>query len=150
MSDLISQQLASQQLRLGLCCLNTVLRQQKPPIFCSRTCIRKNFTVDIAMNKALHNIQDIIPMIEWNERHHIRCLRLSSDLFPHFNDPQTAPYTIDFAVSALQRAGQLANTYGHRIVMHPGQYNQVGADNPKVFQQTLLELKYHADLLDAM
>lgn len=142
--------LISQKLRLGLCCLNTVLRNQKPTIFCSRTCNRKNFTVELAQHKALQNVLDIIKLIEWNEVHNIKCLRLSSELFPHFTDPLTIPYTIDFARPFLKMAGDLANQLGHRIVMHPGQYNQVGAENPAVFKKTIQDLKHHADILDAM
>ena len=32
-------------IRLGLCCLNTELRDQKPQIFCSRTMIRRTYNV---------------------------------------------------------------------------------------------------------
>ena len=138
------------KLRLGLCCLNTVLRNQKPTVFCSRTCNRKNFTVEIAQQKALQNVKDIIKLIQWNQAHNIQCLRLSSEIFPHFNDHETTPYTIDFARPYLKMAGDLANQLGHRIVMHPGQYNQVGAENPAVFQKTIEDLKHHADILDAM
>jgi len=136
------------QLRLGLCCINTVLRKQN--IFCSRTCIRKNFTIDKAMDKARHNILDLIRMIEWNHSNNISCLRVSSDLFPHFTDDQTEHYTIDFARCLLKQAGDLANQYGHRILMHPGQFNQVGAINPKVFSKTVQELVHQASILDAM
>ena len=140
----------SQNLQLGLCCLNTVLRSQKPTVFCSRTCNRKNFTVEIAKQRGLQNVLDIVKLIEWNEAHNIKCLRLSSDIFPHFNDPMTTPYTMDFALPYLKMAGDLANKLGHRVLMHPGQFNQVGAENPAVFETTILDLKHHADILDAM
>jgi UV DNA damage repair endonuclease len=34
--------------------------------------------------------------------------------------------------------------------MHPGQYNQVGAKNPDVFDSTVSDLSMHADILDYM
>lgn len=137
-----------QHLRLGLCCLNTVLREQK--IFCSRTCTRATFTVQRAQEKALLNLRDLITMIEWNQSHDISCFRISSDLFPHFTDTETPSYTIDFARDLLKQAGALVKQYGHRIIMHPGQFNQVGAINPLVFQKTIADLKHHAEILDAM
>lgn len=137
-----------QHLRLGLCCINTILREKN--IFCSRTCIRKNFTVPKAQEKATQNIRDLIQMIEWNHHNNISCLRISSDIFPHFTDNETEPYTIDFARQLLKQAGDLANLYGQRIIMHPGQYNQVGAENPEVFIKTIADLRHHADILDAM
>lgn len=135
---------------LGLCCINTQLRAHKPPVFCSRSCTRATFTVERALQLATQNVADISTMIEWNERHGIRCFRLSSDLFPHFTDTVTERYTIDFAREALHQAGSLANQYGHRIVMHPGQYNQVASKSLDVFVKTIEDLSHHADILDAM
>lgn len=137
-----------QHLRLGLCCLNTVLREQK--IFCSRTCIRRNFTVPIAQEKATQNLHDLIKMIEWNHLNQIACFRISSDIFPHFTDNDVPHYTIDFAKPLLKKAGDLANSYGQRILMHPGQFNQVGACNPDVFAKTVADLQHHANILDGM
>lgn len=138
------------RLRLGLCCINTQLRKGKVPVFCSRTCIRKNFTVEKAKELASKNVKDIIPLIEWNKNNNIHCLRLSSDMFPHFTDTETEKYTIDFAKDDLKAAGDLANSLGHRIVMHPGQYNQVGAKSINVFEKTVDDLSHHADILDSM
>ena len=135
---------------LGLCCINTKLRVQKPPIFCSRSCIRKTFSVEHAKTLAQQNVADISKMIEWNQQHGIRCFRLSSDMFPHMTDTETEKYTIDFASEGLQRAGELAKKYGHRIVMHPGQYNQVASKNLDVYVKTIEDLSHHANILDTM
>lgn len=136
------------RLRLGLCCINTQLRKKK--IFCSRTCIRKNFTVEKAKELALQNVKDITKMINWNKDNNISCLRLSSDMFPHFTDTETKKYTIDFAKEELLSAGNLANSLGHRILMHPGQYNQVGAKDKKVYEKTVEDLTHHANILNSM
>ena len=133
---------------LGLCCLNTELREKK--IFNSRSCIRRTFTVEKAKKLAIQNVKDLIPMIEYNEKHNIRCFRISSDMFPHFTDTETESYDIDFAREYLRQAGELINEYGHRVLMHPGQYNQVATKNLKVFDNTIKDLSHHADILDAM
>jgi len=138
------------RLRLGLCCINIELREQKIPVFCSRTCIRKNFTVEKAKQLAIQNVRDIRKLIDWNSKNNIQCLRLSSDIFPHFTDKETESYTMEFALDELKRAGELANSLGHRIVMHPGQYNQVGSIDRNVFEKTVDDLSHHADILDTM
>lgn len=138
------------RLRLGLCCINTQLREKKIPVFCSRTCVRKNFTVEKAKLLAMQNVKDIKTLIEWNSNHNIQCLRLSSDIFPHFTDTETEKYTIDFAEKELVEAGELANSLGHRIVMHPGQYNQVGSKSRDVYEKTIQDLEHHANILDKM
>lgn len=133
---------------LGLCCINTELRKKN--IFCSRTMIRKNFTVEKAQKMALQNIADISKLAEWNYQHNIFVLRISSDIFPHFTDDETEPYDMTFAMEALKKAGEDLKTYKQRATFHPGQFNQVGAKSEDVFQKTCKDLKMHADMLDAM
>lgn len=150
---------ANKNIRLGLCCINNTLRnpikdektKKKPkPIFCSRSCIRNTYSVEKAKQLALENVNDIIPMLEWNQKNNIQHLRLSSDMFPHITDIECEPYTIDFASKELQKAGEVANKYGHRITMHPAQWNQIGAISKDVFESTVRDLSYHASILDAM
>ena len=112
--------------------------------------IRKNFTVEKAQDAALKNIADIIPMCKWNYDHNIFVLRLSSDIFPHFNDNEVETYDMSFAMEALRHAGEAALKYKQRINFHPGQYNQIGAKEDEVFSKTCMDLKMHADILDAM
>jgi UV DNA damage endonuclease len=138
----------SNRIQLGLCCINTELRKKN--VFCSRTLIRKNFTVEKAKALALQNIADIETLCEWNFRHNIYVLRLSSDILPHYTDPEVESYDLSFAKEALQRAGEAVKKYKQRINMHPGQFNQVGAHNESIFQKTCADLKMHADLLDMM
>lgn len=149
----------NKNIRLGLCCINNQLRhpEKKPgekkkpePIFCSRGCIRDTFTVERAKEQAIQNIKDILPLVEWNQGHGINHLRLSSEMFPHFTDPEVESYTLDFAIPYLKQAGDLVKTYGHRITMHPGQFNQIGTPSQDVFEKTVHDLDYQASILDAM
>ena len=140
------------KISLGLCCINNSLRgtNKKNEIFCSRSMTRKTFTVERAKEYALKNIADVSKLIEWNAANSIDHLRLSSDMFPHFTDAETTPYSMDFAKQALHEAGECARKHNHRITMHPGQFNQVGARDKHVFDHTCSDLKMHADILDHM
>jgi UV DNA damage endonuclease len=71
-------------------------------------------------------------------------------MFPHYTDTETTPYDMRFAYEALAKAGQVANRLNHRITMHPGQYNQVGAKSADVFEKTVKDLSMHAEILDTM
>lgn len=135
-------------IRLGLCCINNKLRQDG--IFCSRSMIRKNFTPEKAKEYALKNINDVSKLLVWNDKHNIFSYRLSSDMYPHFTDTETESYSMDFSKDALRRLGTLVENYGHRVTMHPGQYNQVGTNAPSVFLKTMEDLKLHADILDGI
>lgn len=135
-------------LQLGLCCINDELRKNK--IFCSRTMIRANFTVEKAQQLALKNIADAETLIHWNHKNGINVFRLSSDIFPHFTDSEVESYSMDFADEALKKLGNVAREYGQRITMHPGQFNQIGAISRDVFEKTVKDLSYHAEILDRM
>ena len=135
-------------IRLGLCCINTTLRQSG--IYCSRTCIRRTFTIERALELARLNISDIVKLIKWNFQNKIYCLRLSSDIFPHITDPETPQYTIDSLRTLLTEIGDLSKIYHQRLLFHPSQFNQVGTPNPKVYLSTCRDLSHQADLLDAM
>jgi len=138
-------------IQLGLCCINTELRSQNPPIFCSRTMIMRSIKekgVNTLKEKILQNIKDIIKMIEWNEAKGIRVMRLSSNLFPHKTNPKIEDYGYDFAKDIFEKIGETYKKYGHRLTFHPGQYNVLGTAEPKKLQQTINDLTYHADVLD--
>ena len=140
-------------IQLGLCCLNTVLRNQKPPVFASRSIILRTFKekgIDHLKDKIIQNLLDTIKMIHWNEKHGIKVFRLSSELFPHKSNPQAPDYSFEFAEDLLKHIGDLSKKYNQRITFHPGQFNVIGTPNKQVFENTMCDLKYHADVLDLM
>ncbi|CAO3677473.1 unnamed protein product [Rhizopus microsporus] len=157
--------------RLGYACLNTILRQQKPPVFCSRTCrlstAQKN-GVEYLQELALQNIEDLKKLIQWNEGknwffyigmvqviqrifvdNHIKFMRISSEVFPLATHEKMG-YSIDFAKDALAEVGVLARKYNHRLTTHPGQYNQLVSLTPKVVENTIRDLSHHAQMMDYM
>lgn len=138
--------------RLGYACVNTYLRKQKPSVFSARTCRLDTVTKkgeEYVRELALLNIADLKTMIQWNEDHHIKFMRVSSDMFP-FASHEKAGYDISFARKELKEVGDLAKKYNHRLTMHPGQYNQLVSLTPKVIANTIRELDYHAQMLDLM
>ena len=140
-------------IRLGLCCINASLREQKVPIFCSRTIIRKNYTLEKADILARKNLKDLKTLLVWNNDNGIKHFRLSSDMFPRITDeeiPEFERLKVSSYSETLKDIGEYAKSTGQRLTMHPGQYNQIGAHDPKVFRRTVEDLTVHADILDAM
>lgn len=135
-------------IRFGLCCINNYLRDKD--IFCSRTTIRKNFNIDKAKMLATKNLDDVMNILKWNNEFGIHHYRLSSDMFPHINDKETASYSIDCFKTKLEEIGKYARYSDQRITMHPGQYNQIGAKSKSVFDATVDDLTHHAKILDYM
>lgn len=138
--------------RLGYACLNTVLRNQDPPVFCSRNIRIK--TIDekglaYVKDLALQNVRDIIPLLEWNAANNINMMRLSSEIFP-FASHEVYGYDIGYAADELAKAGEAAKRLNQRLTMHPGQFCQLGTPKQAVLEASLRELDVHAKVLDLM
>lgn len=149
-------------IRLGLCCLNTELREQKPPIFMSRSMILKTFRdkgTDYAKELSRQNMLDILSMLYWNRDNGINVMRLSSNIFPHISSKQLSSegdadfreyQNLEWAKDDLKLIGNEVKKLGHRVTFHPGQYNQIGAPDRDVFESTILDLGIHAKIFDLM
>lgn len=140
-------------IQLGLCCLNTVLRAKKPPIFSSRKMIIRTIQekgIDVLKEKIIQNLKDTLKLIDYNEENGIKVFRLSSEMFPHKSNPKVEDYNFDFAKDLLQQIGEKARKYNQRITFHPGQYNVLGSPNEKALKHTICDLDYHATVLDLM
>lgn len=138
--------------RLGYACLNTVLRNQDPPVFCSRNVRIKTIEekgLDYVKELARQNVLDIIPLLEWNAANNIHLMRLSSEIFP-FASHEVYGYDIAFAAKELAEAGAAAKRLNQRLTMHPGQFCQLGTPKKSVLEASLRELDVHAKVLDLM
>jgi len=143
----------NKNIQLGLCCLNTILRKQKPPIFMSRKMIMRTIKekgIETLKSKIVQNLKDLLKMMDWNEENGIKFFRLSSEMFPHKSNTKVEDYDFDFALDLLKQVGEKSKKYNQRLTFHPGQYNVIGTPNPKAFEQTIRDLSYHADVLDLM
>ncbi|GAA5960689.1 hypothetical protein JCM3765_007291 [Sporobolomyces pararoseus] len=140
--------------RLGYACLNTILRAQKPPVFCSRTC-----RIDTIKNEdkgmphlkqlGIQNMTDLKDIIEWNAKHHIFFMRMSSEMFPFAGHAEHG-YSLDYAEKELKAAGETAKRLGVRLTTHPGQFNQLGSPRRPVVENTFRDLEYHNEMMDRM
>ena len=140
-------------IQLGLCCINTLLRSQKPTVFCSRTC-RLNTILEKGIQHAkdlsIYNVSDITKLVDWNLENNIYVLRLSSDMFPHSANPRCDGYDLEYCDTELKHVGQYCRDRNVRITFHPGQFNVIATPNSIIFGNTLNELQHHADILDRM
>ena len=143
----------NKKIQLGLCCLNIELREKKPTIFSSRRVTLKTLEekgINNLKNKIINNLNDVLKLMEWNEKNGIKVFRLSSELFPHYSNKKAENYTLDFATNLLKEIGIKSKELNQRLTFHPGPYNCLGSPNEDVIEQTTKDLKYHADVLDIM
>ncbi|CAJ0767312.1 23956_t:CDS:10, partial [Entrophospora sp. SA101] len=125
---------------------------QKPPIFCSRTCrivTIKQKGMEYVKQLGIQNVTDLCTLVKWNEENNIKFMRISSDIFP-FASHEEYGYSLDYAAKELRIVGDFAKKNGHRLTTHPGQYNQLGSPNSAVVRKTYNDLSYHAEMMDLM
>ena len=143
----------NRDIQLGLCCVNTILHSQKPPIMSSRSVVLKTLETkgfDVLREKIIQNLKDTLVLIDWNEQNGIKVFRLSSELFPHKSNAKAQEYNYDFALDLLKEIGKKAKQYNQRITFHPGQYNVIGTPREDVLENTIRDLTYHTEVLDLM
>ncbi|KAF2214892.1 hypothetical protein CERZMDRAFT_37035 [Cercospora zeae-maydis SCOH1-5] len=99
---------------------------------------------------GLANVKDIIKMVRWNDRYHIKFFRLSSEMFPFASHPEYGYKLAPFASEALAEAGKVIAQLGHRVTTHPGQFTQLGSPRHSVIDNALRDLEYHDEMLSLL
>nr|OQO28261.1 hypothetical protein B0A51_04351 [Rachicladosporium sp. CCFEE 5018] len=99
---------------------------------------------------CLANVRDIEKMIRWNDKYHIRFLRLSSEMFPFASHPEYGYKLAPFASEALASAGRVIAELGHRVTTHPGQFTQLGSPRPSVIENAIRDLDYHDEMFSLL
>ena len=150
---MLSQQ-QKQNLRLGYCCINTTLRNEKTPVFCSRTCrletLKRN-GVEYSYHLDKQNLDDLEKIFHWNYQNKIFLFRMSSDMFPFSSHPDySSYYNFEQFAERLHQLGNLAKSYEQRITFHPGQFNQLTSVNEHVVVKSIVEIDIHSRILDMM
>lgn len=148
--------------RIGLCCQNITLRYQTPHIFAGKN-IRLDTLKKSGLSKAKElafvNLDNLEKLIKWNYDHGIMVFRMGSDLIPHgsnkvlinmFGEDGKEYMTLHFVKKRLQEIGKLANSLKMRLTMHPSQYVQLASPNESVYENSVLDLRYHAKILNYM
>ena len=115
--------------RLGYPCINTVLRKNN--IFCARTCRKANFSVEKVQQLALQNCLDLNTILQWNVDNRVDFMRVSSNLFPFYDDLDLGWSLPREVIMALQECQFYTNS-GYRLTTHPGPYTVLSSENPEV------------------
>lgn len=145
----LEQDYNPKKIQLGLCCINSELEG----VCCARKPIIRtveSLGLEYLYTEVEKNIRDLAKMIDWNHRNGVRVLRVSSGLVPHASNRRVAFGTLNRFQHLFEEIGSLARKYKQRLTFHPGQYNVIGSPNQEAFENTVLDLEYHAEVLDRM
>lgn len=141
-------------MNLGYACINMTLAAQIEKITTNRGMRKKTFLekgLDYAGSLTLLNVKDLQTILEWNVKNDITFFRVSSDIFPwasHYDLDLLPQY--DEIKSILFNAGKYAKKNKLRLTFHPGPYNVLTSPKSSVVNNTIKDLKYHAQMCDLL
>ena len=132
-------------MKIGYPCLNRTLECKN-----NKTFRLANYSKARLFEAIANNLDCLQKILQFNVEHHLLFLRLTSDLVPLASHPIcTANWQERFRLE-FGRLGEFIQSNQMRISMHPGQYTLLNSPNGSVFQNSVRELLYHADVLDLM
>jgi UV DNA damage endonuclease len=151
MSDIMND-IQKRNLVMGYCCLNVYLRNMG--IFTSRTCRLQTIQekgLEYAYKLAHQNLDDLAVIFKWNYKNNIYNYRMSSEIFPFASHPDYCNiFNFDQFSEKLKLLGEYAKRCKQIITFHPGQYNQLSSQNPRVIEHSIIDINVHAKVLDMM
>tara|TARA_R110000824_G_scaffold194486_1_gene377114 strand:+ start:338 stop:1282 length:945 start_codon:yes stop_codon:yes gene_type:complete len=143
-------------MNLGYACINMTMssRPKKSRVTTNRSMIRRTFDakgLPYVSELALQNCYDLEAIMEWNQDVGIRFFRLSSNLFPWASEYEFEDLPDwELIKLSLQRTGQRAAAWEHRITCHPGPFNKLASGKENVVLNTIKDLEIHGRIFDAM
>ena len=144
-------------MKIGYACISLVC--SKKGISTSRKPIInsvKTKGIEILIEAANKNLDDMLEILKYNESIGIRFYRMSSEVFPHIENPKISEYDprgtykLELFAARLKKIGKYARENGHRVTAHPGQFAQLGTDKPNVLKQTIKDLTHQANIFKLM
>jgi UV DNA damage endonuclease len=140
-------------MRYGYACINMTL-QKNHKITTNRSMIKRTFAakgIDYASELAVKNTEDLVKVIQWNNRNGFKLFRMSSKLFPWASEYRLEDLP-DFAEirSNLEAAGKEAMDNGQRLSFHPGPFNILTSPHERVVQSSYTDLRIHGEIMDLM
>ena len=130
---------------IGYACLNI-----GTPDTNIRSLMQKNATPEKLTEVTAHNLAALEKMIDYNRKNNIKLFRISSDLIPFGSSPvNTLPWW-DIHAEAFQHIGAKIRKSGMRVSFHPGQYTVLNSPDEDVVARAILDLAYHAKMLECL
>jgi UV DNA damage endonuclease len=130
---------------IGYACLNI-----GTPNTNIRSVMQRNATPEKLTEVTAHNLAALEKMIDYNRKNNIRLFRISSDLIPFGSSPVNALPWWDSHAEAFQHIGAKIRKSGMRVSFHPGQYTVLNSPDKDVVARAILDLAYHARMLECL
>ena len=132
-------------MKIGYPCINLTVKCKG-----NRTFRLKSYSEERLIQTVQNNLDCTLEMLRFNVKHHILFFRITSDLVPFASHPICEFNWQGFFQHKFAEIGDFIKTHGIRISMHPDQFTLINSLDIGVFEKSLEELRYHAQVLDFM
>ncbi|MCS7107291.1 MAG: UV DNA damage repair endonuclease UvsE [Acidilobaceae archaeon] len=112
--------------------------------------VLKNLSKERVMQTFARNYEDLLKLLELSRSMDLTVFRLGSDFVPFASHQRFERAWMEEILGFLKREGEAVRSFGVRLTMHPGQFVVLNSKEQRVIENSLRELKYHYDVLDAL
>ncbi|HZC48369.1 MAG TPA: UV DNA damage repair endonuclease UvsE [Nitrososphaeraceae archaeon] len=132
-------------MKIGYPCINTSIQRHHTSTF------RLASYSEMRLIQTIRdNLAHLEKILKFNVENRLLFFRISSDLVPFASHPICKFNWIDHFKSEFKHLGEYIKANNIRISMHPDQFVILNSSNEKVTNNSINELKYHCNILDAM
>lgn len=133
------------EMKLGYPCINWSL-----PYRANRTFRLASYTPDLFREKVRQNLAGLQKILEWNVEKGFLYFRIGSEIIPFASHSICQVDWPQEFEAELHQLGEFIKKNGIRIAMHPDQFVLLNSPKIDVVGNSIAELSYHADFLDAL
>ena len=131
--------------KIGYPCINYSIGCRPDAGFILRNYSKKRF-----LNVTRKNLECLFKILEFNLKNNILFFRISSDIIPFASHPVCNVNWIKEFKDLFEEIGYFIRKNDIRISMHPDQFVVLNSENKSVLKNSIRELIYHAEFLDAL
>lgn len=113
-------------------------------------CILKNLNEEKLLSLIENNLNSLENIVDYNIKNNIKMFRISSDLIPFGSSDANTLNWWDIFKDKFNEIGIKINKSKMRVSVHPGQYTVLNSLNDDVVSKAVLELNYHAKILECL
>jgi UV DNA damage endonuclease len=110
----------------------------------------KSYSEEKFISTVKNNLDCLLKMLQFNLRHHLFFFRITSDLVPFASHPVCQFLWQPFFSEKFKTIGRFIKDHHFRISMHPDQFTLINTPDINIFNRSVAELFYHADVLNLL
>lgn len=136
---------------IGYACINTELQKKKIKMLSPKMATVDKGGLQYLAEVALHNVQTLQKILEWNVKKKIKLFRVTSELFPWMSryNIRELPLIDDIEYTCLE-IGAYCKKHKIRLSFHPGPFNVLCSPDENVVNKTIKELNDHSEIFNLM